>query len=255
MIPGRKTVGDFDVRVWTGGAGSPILYLHGWEQHPGSAPFLQRLARTHEVIAPECPGYGTSTGFEHLHDLQDLILYTRELLASYGKGPVDVIGHSLGGMFAAELAIAAPHLVRRLVLAAPYGLWMDEHPLPDAFVLMPDALAKAQWHDPSKAADETSAFDPAAGDSAATCRTINLTTASKFMWPIPDRGLTRRLRYLAAPTLVIHGESDGLVPPVYEEAWAAGLPGVKTLRIADAGHVPMVEAEDAFVTAVNDFLG
>lgn len=255
MNRSRKTVGDFDVRVWTGGAGSPVLYLHGYEQHPGDAPFLRRLGQTHEVIAPECPGYGTSTGFEHLHDLQDLILYTRELLASYGKGPVDLIGHSLGGMFAAELAIAAPQLVRKLVLAAPYGLWLDEAPLPDAFVLMPGPFAKAKWHDPSKATDETSAFDPADGDSAAVYRTINLTTASKFMWPIPDRGLARRLRYLAAPTLVIHGESDGLVPPVYEKAWVAHLPNAKTLRIAGAGHMPMVEAEDAFVSAVNDFLG
>ena len=255
MSPVRKTVGDFDVRVWSGGVGSPVLYLHGFEQHPGDAPFLQRLMTSHEVIAPECPGYGSSTGFEHLHDLQDLILHTRELLASFGKGPVDLIGHSLGGMFAAELAIAAPHLVRKLVLVSPYGLWMDEQPLPDPFVLMPDAFAKAKWHDPSKAANETSAFDPADGDSPANYRTINLTTASKFMWPIPDRGLARRLRYVAAPTLVIHGESDRLVPPVYENAWIAGLPNVKTLRIADAGHMPMVEAEDAFINAVNDFLG
>ena len=56
MTPARKTVGDFNVRVWTGGAGAPVLYLHGFEQHPGAAPFLERLSRRRAVLAPECPG-------------------------------------------------------------------------------------------------------------------------------------------------------------------------------------------------------
>jgi pimeloyl-ACP methyl ester carboxylesterase len=254
MKPSRKTVGEFDVRVWSGGAGSPVLYLHGWEQHPGAAPFLEKLGQKHEVLAPEHPGYGSSTGFEHLHDIHDLILYYRSLIQSWGKGPVDVIGHSFGGMIAAELAVLAPQLVRRLVLVSPYGLWLDDHPLPDPFVLMPDALAKAKWHDPAKAANETSAFDPAEGDSPANFRTINLTTASKFLWPIPDRGLSRRLPYVTSPTLVIHGESDGLVPANYEKAWTDTLPSIKTARIKGAAHMPMFEAEDAFVGLVDDFL-
>ena len=213
----RRTIGHFDVRVWSGGAGSQVLYLHGFEQHPGQAPFLEKLAETHEVMAPEHPGYGSSTGFERLHDLQDLVLYYRTLVERWGKGPIDVIGHSLGGMFAAELALMAPHLVRRLVLVSPYGLWMDEQPL--------------------------------------ELNTINLTTAAKFMWPIPDKGLSRRLLYLTAPTLVIHGLSDGLVPASYDAAWARALPHAKTARIAGAGHLPMVEAQGAFTTLVNDFLG
>jgi pimeloyl-ACP methyl ester carboxylesterase len=255
MKPSRKTVGQFDVRVWSGGAGAPLLYLHGFEQHPGAAPFLQRLAEGREVMAPEHPGYGSSTGFERLQDIHDLTLYHRSLIESWGRGPVDVIGHCLGGMFAAELAAIAPHLVRKLVLVSPYGLWLDEQPLPDPFVLMPDALARAKWHDPAKAANETSAYDAAKGDSAANFRTINLTTASKFMWPIPDRGLSRRLPYVAAETLVIHGESDGLVPANYDVAWARALPQVRTARLARAGHMPMFEAEDAFLTLVGDFLG
>ena len=255
MKTSRKTTGEFDVRVWSGGAGSPVLYLHGFEQHPGDAPFLRKLAQTHEVMAPEHPGYGSSTGFERLHDLQDLILYYRTLVDSWGKGPVDVIGHSLGGMFAAELAVMAPHLVRKLVLVSPYGLWIDDQPLADPFVLLPPQFAAAKWHDPSKAANETSAFDAAEGESAANYRTVNLTTAAKFMWPIPDKGLSRRLSYLTAPTLVIHGESDGLVPASYDQAWARALPQATTVRIPGAGHMPMVEAEGAFTTLVNDFLG
>ena len=255
MIAGRMRIGAFDVRVWTGGQGAPLLYLHGFEQHPGDAPFLDRLAARREVIAPEHPGYASSTGGDRLRDIHDLALYYRSFVGHWDRGPVDIVGHGLGGMFAAELAIVAPHLTRRVVLAAPYGLWCDRQPLADPFVLKPDALAKAKWHDPARAGEETSGFDPTAGDSAATVRTLNLTAAARFLWPIPDKGLARRLPYLTAPTLVILGESDGLVPPTYDRVWADALPGVATNRIAGAGHLPMIEAADAFDTLVNDFLG
>ncbi|MDB5481783.1 MAG: alpha/beta hydrolase fold protein [Caulobacteraceae bacterium] len=254
MIQSRMRLGDFDVRIWSGGAGPPLVYLHGFEHHPGAAPYLQRLSGDHQILAPEHPGFGASTGFDRLTDLQDLILYYRALVEGWGRGPVDLVGHCLGGMFAAELAVLAPQLVRRLVLVDPYGLWLDDAPLPDPFLLVPAALAAVKWRDPACAARETSAFDPALGDTAAEFRTINLTAASKFMWPIPDRGLARRLPYLTAPTLVIHGDADGLTPPAYEAAWAAALPHARTAVIADAGHLPMVEAEGAFIDLVEDFL-
>jgi pimeloyl-ACP methyl ester carboxylesterase len=254
MIQGRMRVGDFDVRAWSGGSGPPLVYLHGFEQHPGDAPYLRRLAETHHVLAPEHPGFGASAGFDRLTDLQDLILYYRALIESWNQGPVDLIGHCLGGMFAAELAILAPTLVRRLILVDPYGLWLEDEPLPDPFLLGPPALAAVKWRDPAHAARETSAFDPDQGDTAAEFRTMNLTAASKFMWPIPDRGLARRLPYLTTPTLVIHGAADGLTPPSYQRAWAAALPNARTALIDEAGHLPMVEAEDAFIGLVETFL-
>jgi pimeloyl-ACP methyl ester carboxylesterase len=255
MTLSRTSVNGFDVRVWSGGAGGPpLLYLHGFEQHPGEAPYLQRFAQGRQVLAPEHPGFGGSTGFDRLTDLQDLILYYRALVEAWGKGPVDLVGHCLGGMFAAELAVLAPQLVRRLVLVSPYGLWLDDQPLPDPFLFAPPALAALKWADPANAEKETNAFDPEIGYTPPEFRTANLTTASKFMWPLPDRGLVRRLPYLGAPTLVIHGEADGLTPPTYQPAWAAAIPHARTAVIPAAGHLPMVEAEAAFFALVDDFL-
>jgi pimeloyl-ACP methyl ester carboxylesterase len=251
----REISGGFDVRLWSGGsAGTPVLYLHGFEQHPGAAPFLQRLAERHPVRAPEHPGYGSSSGFEHIDDIFDVTLHYRRLIESWNLGPVDVIGHSLGGMFAAELAAVAPHLVRRLVLVSPYGLWLDETPMPDPFVMTPDKLARAKWSDPARAKDEPSAFDAADGDTAATFRALNLAAATKFLWPIPDRGLRRRLQYVTAPTLVLRGEADGLFPAAYLDAWTSAVAGAKSLTVPGAGNLPMVEAEDAFITSVEGFL-
>jgi pimeloyl-ACP methyl ester carboxylesterase len=252
----REKLGALDIRVWSGGIGAPLLYLHGFEQHPGAASFLTRLSRNHEVRAPEHPGFGESSGFEENYDVIDVALYYRRMIESWKHEPVDVIGHSLGGMFAAELAALSPQVVRRLVLVDAYGLWLDDKPLPDPFALAPRDLESAKWHNPGKAPmPEPSAFDGGDDvDALAIFRAQNLGTAGKFMWPIPDRGLNRRLQYIKAPTLVVHGEADGLVPIAYAEAFARLIPNARVRSIRNAGHLPMIEAEDEFISTVNDFL-
>ncbi|MEI9997459.1 MAG: alpha/beta hydrolase [Rhizomicrobium sp.] len=254
MKQSRVRTGAFDVRCWTGGSGSPLLYLHGFECHPGAAPFLAKLAERHAVAAPEQPGYGSSTGLEHVRDIHDLTLYYRAFVEGLGHGPVDIIGHSLGGMLAAELAILAPQYVRRLVLVSPYGLWEDSQPLPDPFVMRPNVLAQAKWADPARAQSEPMAFDAAEHGSPGEYRTTNLGAASKLMWPIPDKGLSRRLPYLKAPTLLLGGAQDGLVPPAYDAVWRRALPHAEARRIAGAGHLPMIETESVFLDAVETFL-
>jgi pimeloyl-ACP methyl ester carboxylesterase len=247
-------VGQFDVEVWEQGSGEPLLYLHGYERHPGGAGFLRRLAEDRRVFAPELPGYGRSVGFEQFTDVLDVVLYYRELVGSWGVDRIDVVGHSLGGMFAAELAAVSPHLVRRLVLVNPFGLWLDDQPALDPFGPA-DEVKAAKWHgDPPK--DEPTNFVPVADDpyAAILFTAQNLGTATKFMWPIADRGLRRRLPHVDAPTLVVHGTSDGLVPTAYAEEFVRLIPDATLAQIADAGHYPMVEQEAAFVSAVRSFL-
>lgn len=254
MTMSRQQVGPFDLRVWQQGSGDGLLYLHGTERHPGDAPFLERLAEDRDVRAPELPGYGESHGFEHIHDLLDVALLLRELIETSGFDSVDVVGHSLGGMIAAELAIVAPHRVRSLVLADSYGLWIDDAPMPDAFAMTPPELDAAKWHDPANKELETHTREGSTQLDLMVERTKNSGTASTFMWPIPDRGLRRRARYLTAPTLVVHGESDGLVPVRYAQELAGLLPNAELLTIPRAGHLPMFEAAEEFVTAVQKFV-
>jgi pimeloyl-ACP methyl ester carboxylesterase len=231
-----------------------LLYVHGYERHPGEAPFLSRLAGDREVLAPELPGYGESQGVDHLTDVHDVALLLRDIVEGHGYEHVDVVGHSLGGMLAAEFAVVAPDLVRSLVLVGSYGLWLDEHPMADPFVLTPEQLADAKWHDPTRAAEETAIEVAETALEKAIERTRNIGTATKFMWPIPDRGLSRRLRYLQARTLVVHGEDDGLVPTEHARELARLIPNAELELVAEAGHVPMFECEDEFVALVQKFL-
>jgi pimeloyl-ACP methyl ester carboxylesterase len=256
MALAAQSVGDASVRVWSEGAGPALLYLHGFERHPGEAPFLARLAKGRRVVAPEHPGYGESTGFEAIHDIVDVVLHYRRLVESLGLGQVDVVGHCLGGMFAAEFAALCPHLVRRLVLVGAYGLWRDDVPVPDPFAIEPADLQKAKWGPNPPLDPEPSIPIPEAENPHAAMfdRARNLAAATKFLWPIPDRGLRRRLPFVQAPTLVIQGADDGLVPAAYADEFARLIPDAKVRLFASCGHYPIFEREDEFVAAVESFL-
>ncbi|MHB8575182.1 MAG: alpha/beta fold hydrolase [Dehalococcoidia bacterium] len=248
----------FWVRLWSAGSGRPLLFLHGFEGHPGEAPFLQRLAETHHVYAPEHPGYGESTGIEHIDDMLDMVLYCRQLVESLGLGELDVVGHSLGGMFAAEFAAICPRHVRRLVLVAPFGLWLNEAPIPDPFTMSPGQFQRALWHNadsPEAQQAVESLANGRTGITATVTRAGNLSAAGKFLWPIPDRGLQKRLPLIKAPTLVVLGGSDKLIGRAYGDAFASRIPDARVTTIPDAGHLPMIEQPDAFMAAVGAFLG
>ena len=167
-----------------------------------------------------------------------------------------VVGHSTGGMLAAELAIVAPELVDKLILVDAFGLWIDDLPTLDPFG--PAALVtQATWHDPQRRPDpEPTIFvddpdDPTAGHMF---EAQNRAAATKLMWPIAERGLRRRLPYLATPTLIVHGASDGLLPLRYATELSELIPGSKLRVIEDAGHYPMIEQANEFVAHVEDFL-
>jgi len=247
-----KMLGTTSVRLWTAGQGEPLLFLHGFEGPVGDASFLNRLAQSHTVLSPEHPGFGESGGFEQQHDIIDLVLHYRALIESFGGKPVVLVGHSLGGMFAAEIAALCPHLVAKLVLVDSYGLWLDDHPMQDPFMLSRAGLAEAKWATQDVAIRATlESRSQGVGDEY---RMQNLGSATRFMWPIPDRGLSRRIGAVHAPSLVLHGEQDALVPKVYAQAFADRLGGSRAEVIAKAGHFPMIEQEEAFMAKITAFL-
>lgn len=253
--------GRFNVRRLREGSGEPLLFLHGFEGHPGDAPFLQRLAQRHTVIAPELPGYaGSMDGAEQLQEITDYALYYRRFIEEQAGRPVDLIGHDLGGMLAAEVAIISPHLVRRLVLVDAFGLWLEEHEIADVFVKTPQALAELLWADPNGAAagQPLPNVDQAAGEANPATQALNAhqnrAIAAKFLWAVPDRGLAKRLPYLQAPTLLVWGERDRLIPPAYAEAFQSRIRDARTAIIPGAGHLPMLEQPEAFDAAVEAFL-
>ena len=160
-------------------------------------------------------------------------------------------------MIAGEIDALNPGLVRKLVLVDPFGLWLDDHPSQDPFGAAKEVLA-AKWHDPAAVpSPEPTFFEPDPDDPQAKIffEARNLSTATKFMWPIADRGLRRRLPYVQAPTLVVNGASDGLVPVNYAEEFVRLIPSAELAVIDGAAHYPLFEQGESFLAAVQPFLG
>jgi pimeloyl-ACP methyl ester carboxylesterase len=249
--------GLFQTFVRIAGEGDPLLFLHGFHGIQGWPPFLGNLARSFRVIVPDHPGFGRSEGLEHLDDVVDLALYYTEFIDAMGLGQPYLVGHSLGGMIAAEAAAIVPAVARKLVLIAPVGLWLDDHPVMDFFAATPEELATAMFHDPgSDLAQElmTLPSDAAVRLEAVLERTKNLSAAGKFLWPIPDKGLRKRIHRITAPTLLLWGASDRLVPPVYGEAFLTRIPRARLMVLTGASHMLPYEKDDEFVEVVTDFL-
>lgn len=245
--------GAFKIRVLQAGAGDPLLYLHGagglfWD------PLMDALAGSHRVVAPEHPGAGESHGLERVEDLWDLVLYYNELLDELGIERATVVGHSFGGMVAAELAATSPQRVERLVLIAPLGLWRDDHPVVDLSGVPPATLPELLLADPTgPLAALLPAPDPS--DPEQLFR-ASLTMASilQFTWPLPDKGLAKRLYRLKAPTLLVWGAEDRLVHPAYGDDFGAALRDARLEVIPGAGHLPQLEQFDATRAAIEAFL-
>ena len=249
--------GKFNVQLVEGGNGDNLLYLHGASGFTGWDACLDRLAESFHVVAPAHPGVARSGGLEHLDDLWDLTLFYEELLQELGLERTHVVGHSYGGMLAAELAAQCPQRVSRLVLVGSLGLWLEEAPVADFFILTASERARLLWHDSTgEAAQAYSVYptEPAARMEADLDRTQTLAAVGKFVWPIPDKGLTKRAHRITMPTLLLWGDSDGIVPPAYGPAFQRVLPNATLHTIEQCGHIPQVERPDAFFDAVTGFL-
>lgn len=248
------------VRVLEAGEGQPVLFLHGAGGLLAENPFLDRLAARYHIYAPELPGYGESLGEDYLEDMLDFTLHTWDVIDELGLAGhhPHVIGHSMGGMIAAEMASVNPHEMGKLVLASASGLWLEEDPIPDMFSFLPFEFADYLFHDPSKAAILSGGADfssPEAMTEFLVGNSRRLGMAGKILFPVPNRRVSKRLYRLTAPTLVVWGESDKLIPLSYAARWNELIPGSELATISEAGHMLPYEQPEPFVDAVVAFLG
>ncbi len=251
--------GRAPVEVWQAGQGTPLVFLHGVGGLMPDDRFFQALAGQFHVHAPLLPGYGGSEGEDELKDMLDTTLHTGDVIDALGLTGAALVGHSMGGMIAAELAALAPNDVSRLALIAPAGLWLDDYPVEDLFAKLPFELPELMFHDVALGESLLTAGldleDPAFLSEFLIGNARRLGMAGKLLFPIPDRGLSRRLHRIKARTLILWGASDRLISPVYGDAFAAAIPNSELEIVAEAGHLVTLEKPgrvvDAIATLVN----
>jgi pimeloyl-ACP methyl ester carboxylesterase len=251
----RLSVAGLSLEVVRRGAGPPVLLLHGLQNVDPRAPFLERLARRAEIIAPSHPGFGRSPrpdGFETVYDLVRLYLALLETLP-YEK--VTLVGLSFGGWLAAEIAATCCHRLEALVLVDAFGIKVSDRETPDildVFNTSPDEVRRRSWHDAAMWAPDYDALS----DAALVVHARNWDALSLYGWHpyMYNPQLPRWLARITVPTLVLWGASDGIVKPSYGRAYSALVPGARFQLIERAGHYPEIEQADAFAEAVEAFL-
>lgn len=246
-------------RVREAGRGAPLLYLHGAGGLLPTEPLLDALAERFHVFAPTWPGFGVESGEDALEDMLDFALHGWDVAEALGLERPALVGHSMGGMIAAEMAALNNGAVEKLALLAPAGVWLDAHPIPDMFAMTPFELPRVLFAD-AKAGEKllTAGLDLGNNEALKSFMIGNarrLGTAGKILFPIPNRRFAKRAYRVSAKTLICWGEQDRLIPPVYAEAWQRLIAGSEVARFANAGHMLTLEQPRAIAERLAAFLG
>jgi pimeloyl-ACP methyl ester carboxylesterase len=240
-------------RVTVAGAGAPVVYLHGG-YGPVDGAFVDELARDFTVYAPDHPGLtaGDEDAIKSLDDMWDLVLYYCDLFDQLGLDAPALVGHSFGAMVAAEIAATAPARVRKLALLSPLGLWRDDAPIRN-YIVTPQADVPAlMFRDAHHPELKRIILNPEDADGYIRIHWA-LGCTGKFMWPIPDKGLRKRLHRIAAPTLVVWGRHDRLLPAAYADEFRKGIRDAQVATI-DVAHMSTLEEPAKVAAPVRAFL-
>jgi pimeloyl-ACP methyl ester carboxylesterase len=230
------------------GEGQPFLLLHGGAGPASMTRFASLLAERHpvRVITPTHPGFARTERPNELKNIKGLAQLYAAFLDHLGVSDVTVIGNSVGGWIAAELALLANPRVSGIVLVGATGIEVAGHPIPDVSKLTLDEVMSLSYHNP-----KPFKVDPASvTDDQHAIISSNRAALQVYAPQSTDPTLAQRLAKIAVPALVISGESDRIVDPDYGRAYAAAIPGARFELLAGTGHVAQIETPELLLETI-----
>lgn len=234
------------------GNGPPLLFLHGPDGVAVWLPFMAELSERYDVIVPDHPGFGRSERPDWLDELSDLAYFYLDLIEALGLNEVHLVGHSLGGWIAAELAVRSTQPLKSLTLLAAAGIHVNGVPKGDLFLWQPEERIRNLFVDQRLA--EQRLAQTMSDEEIDIVLKNELTTADLAWHPrFHNPQLRKWLHRIDVPTLIVWGEGDKLFPPRYGEEYRALIPGSRLEVLPACGHLPQVEKADAFVQVFNKF--
>jgi pimeloyl-ACP methyl ester carboxylesterase len=250
----RIAIGEVSLEAFVGGQGPPLLFLHGGDYVRQNRPFLEALSRRWRVVAPRHPGFGNSArpdAFRTIHDLAYLYL---DWLDREGLGDVVVVGSSLGGWLALEMAVRSVARIGRLVLIDALGVKFggrEERDIADIYALPDDEVRRRTFFDPQRTMPDYAHL----GDDELIAIANDRAATALYGWRpyMHDPALKQWLHRVRVPALVVWGENDGIVTPDYGEKLGRSLPDARFERVAQAGHYPQIERPDAVADLIEGF--
>jgi len=247
------TVAGCKIYMLRGGKGEPLLFLHGGGGVGVWLPFFEKLSDHYDVIMPEHPGFGRSDTPDWLDRVSDLANFYLEFIQQFGLKDIHLVGHSLGGWTAADLAVRNTAPLRTLTLLAPAGISVPDVPPGDIFMWSPEQLTRNLVRD-QKIADMILGMPM--DDEERQRQNKNSLTLAKLTWQprLHDPDLRKWLHRIDRPALVVWGDSDKIMPPPYGPAYRDLIPGAKLHVLKECGHLPQVEKPDELLATLTSFI-
>ena len=249
------TVSGAQVQLFSGGSGPEILFIHGAGGNPGWQPYLEALAQSHKVYAPSLPGFNGTPRPPWVSTITDVAHFTLDMVRTLGLGQHVLIGSSMGGWVAAEMAAMDNHQLRGLVLVDAVGLKPQRSDIAEIFMVGSDTRLKLRFYDTSQVPDYEQ-YTREMSPEEVNLDHANREMASRLCWRpyMHNPSLSHYLGKVSTPSLVIWGKQDAIVPVECAEIYQKALPNATLKVIDNCGHSPQVEKPQEFQSAVAEFL-
>jgi pimeloyl-ACP methyl ester carboxylesterase len=246
-------VNGASLAVRRAGKGEPLLFLHGADGLMDWPTILNQLAETYEVIVPDLPGFGHTPNPDFVDDISDVAYFMLDLIEGLGRGKLRIMGHSLGGWAALEMAVRSQELIHSLALVAPAGIHVKGVPKADIYMIDPDQQARLAYAD--EGLGSAAAERALAGKYQAEAIQNRIASARLGWNPrLFNPRLERWLHRVHVPSLILWGDTDRIIPPAYGEAFGKLITSARCVTIPGAGHLPHVEKQETVLPLLQDFL-
>jgi len=248
-----ETIAGCRTRIMRAGKGRPLMFLHGARGASAFAPFMAKLAENFEVFVPEHPGFGGSDMPEWLDNIGDLAYFYADMFDHFGLKDLHLVGTSLGGWLAAEIAVRNCGPLASLSLVAPAGLRVKGLRKADIFLLSPEQTVRHLFHD-EKIVEAALAHKPTEAEGDVELK--NKLIMAKLAWEprLFNPHLHKWLHRISVPTLVLWGAQDRIIPSGYGSEFQRLIPGARLAIIDQCGHLPHMEQADAFTASITGFI-
>jgi pimeloyl-ACP methyl ester carboxylesterase len=249
-------VADTKLHLLHGGRGEPLLILHGAGGNRGWLQHVQALSQRFQVYVPDHPGFGSSDQPEWIASVPDLACFYLWALEDLGLTRLRVMGFSMGGWLAAEMAVMCPQLFERMVLVGAAGVKPTQGQITDIFLLSPAEMTAKMFYDPKQAPEYEQIYGRQPAPEEQDILNRNREMVARITWKpyMHDPRLPSLLRRLRMPTLIIWGRQDAMVPMNCGELYHQNICTSRLVIMEQCGHVPQIEKPQEFVNIVTEFL-
>lgn len=247
-----ETINGCNTRFMRKGSGQPLLFLHGAAGASNWLPFMEELSGKYDVIVPEHPGFGGSDTPDWLDNIGDLAYFYLDVIDHFGLSGIHLVGTSLGGWVAAELATRDCSKLSTLTLVAPAGVHVKGVVKGDMFMWSPEEMGQNLFH----SAEIAASIPVPADDEEVKVMLKNRLMTAKLSWSprFHNPDLPKWLHRVNVPTLILWGDDDKLLPAEMGPAYRDLIPNAKLDIISECGHLPHVEKAQEFTTKVTNFI-